>query len=182
MDERDLLILGLLKSQPLHGYKINEFIKNFLGNINDMKKSTAYYILKRLEQQGLVQSNLEQEGARPSKQVYAITSKGENIFEELLEKMLTTVENIAIPGEISFMFLNHLPQEQIIPILQRRLERLNIIIKIHEKSPRRTIKEEDLSISYRITVLECIRSWLEKQIVELKRNSYKYDTTTSLSS
>ncbi|PEA54769.1 PadR family transcriptional regulator [Bacillus pseudomycoides] len=167
MDERDLLILGLLKSQPLHGYKINEFIKTFLGTIMDMKKSTAYYILKRLEKQGFVQSSVEQEGARPSRQVYAITSKGENVFEELLEKMLTHVENTVMPGEVSFMFLDYLPQDKIIPILQKRLGQVSVIIQIHEKSPRHINNRADLSISYRITVLKCMKSWLENTINEL---------------
>ncbi|MGG2119893.1 PadR family transcriptional regulator [Bacillus bombysepticus] len=167
MDERDLLILGLLKQQSLHGYKINEFIKTSLGSITDMKKSTAYYILKRLEKQGYVQSISEQEGDRPSRQVYTITSTGESMFEELLEIMLTHVENTAIPGEISFMFLDFFPKDKIIPIMQKRLEQVKFIIQINEKNFRHTIKEGNLSISYRITVLNSIKSWLEETITEL---------------
>ncbi|HYB01600.1 MAG TPA: hypothetical protein VED37_15385 [Ktedonobacteraceae bacterium] len=42
MDERMLLLLGLLKAQSQHGYQINEFIEHNLKRMIDMKRSTAY--------------------------------------------------------------------------------------------------------------------------------------------
>jgi DNA-binding PadR family transcriptional regulator len=48
MDERALLLLGVLRVQSQHGYQINEFIERTLGRVTDMKKPTAYAILERL--------------------------------------------------------------------------------------------------------------------------------------
>ncbi len=62
MDERELLVLGLLMTQSQHGYRINDFIERNLGQVSDMKKATAYAILKRLDKQGCVNVTVEQEG------------------------------------------------------------------------------------------------------------------------
>ncbi|KHF35170.1 Transcriptional regulator PadR-like family protein [Paenibacillus sp. P1XP2] len=61
MDERELLVLGLLMTQSQHGYQINDFIERNLGQVSDMKKATAYAILKRLDKQGCVNVTVEQE-------------------------------------------------------------------------------------------------------------------------
>ncbi|GAF07814.1 PadR family transcriptional regulator [Paenibacillus pini] len=61
MDERELLVLGLLMAQSQHGYQINDFIERNLGQVSDMKKATAYSILKRLDKAGYVDVSVEQE-------------------------------------------------------------------------------------------------------------------------
>src|SRR5690606_5170873 len=65
MDERELLLLGLLRAQSQHGYQINEFIEKNLRRVTDMKKATAYAILDRLARDGHAVTHREQEGNRP---------------------------------------------------------------------------------------------------------------------
>ena len=59
MDERTLLLLGMLRIESQHGYQLNEFIEHNLGRVTDMKKPTAYALLDRLEQSGAITSRLE---------------------------------------------------------------------------------------------------------------------------
>ena len=84
MDERALLLLGMLRAQSQHGYQINEFIERNLSRVTDMKKPTAYAILDRLARDGYVRVHSEQEGNRPPRNVYYLTVNGVRWFELIL--------------------------------------------------------------------------------------------------
>lgn len=174
MDERELLILGLLKAQSQHGYQINEFIEQNLGRVSDMKKSTAYTLLKRLNQSGYVEVNVEQEGNRPPKQVYSITSLGEKKFVELLKSTLVEVEDVTPAGDIGIMFLDHLPLEDILSCLQERLIKVNSLIKMYEQAPQHGHGiGVDMSIKHRMALLLTDRDWLDKGIERISLEQTK---------
>jgi DNA-binding PadR family transcriptional regulator len=48
--DRQLLLLGLLRRQEMHGYQLNEFIEEKMHSCIDLKKPTAYYLLDKLAQ------------------------------------------------------------------------------------------------------------------------------------
>jgi len=52
--DRQLLLLGLLRRQEMHGYQLNEFIEEKMHFCIDLKKPTAYYLLDKLAQEGLL--------------------------------------------------------------------------------------------------------------------------------
>lgn len=164
MDERELLVLGLLKSQAQHGYQINEFIETYLGKVADMKKSTAYLILKRLQKDGYVVVSLHQEGNRPIRQVYSITDKGDAYFTKILRKHLTHLERQAIPGEIPFMFIDHLPLSEVITLLQERHHAVCNMIEELKKAHPHTGVSVDLAIQYRLALFETSKLWIEQTI------------------
>ncbi|MGD8597706.1 MAG: helix-turn-helix transcriptional regulator, partial [Anaerolineae bacterium] len=75
--ERELLLLGLLRSQDMHGYQLHEAIDSHLGMGVQLTKPTAYRLLSNMADDGWVTFREEQEGNRPPRRVYAITPKGE---------------------------------------------------------------------------------------------------------
>lgn len=170
MDERELLVLGLLKAQSQHGYQINEFIERNLGRVSDMKKATAYSILKRLNIQGYVSVTIEQEGNRPPKQVYSITPKGSLRFEELLKLSLSHVDDVTPAGDIGIMFLDHLPKEDVLACLNQRLAKVEASLYILEQ-----VEQHghgigvDLSIQHRTVLLRADRDWLQSILAQLSR-------------
>lgn len=165
MGERELLILGLLKAQSQHGYKINEFIESNLGRVSDMKKSTAYAILKRLEEAGLVISTPGQEGNRPTKRVYSITPEGEARFHSLLREVLAGVNETTPPGDIGVMFLDHLPASEAAECLKQRLHKVERLLSAYQATPRHGAGiGVDLAIRHHICLLEADRAWLEETI------------------
>lgn len=169
MDERELLILGLLMSQSQHGYQLNDFIERNLGRVTDMKKATAYAILKRLDAAGYVEVKLEQEGNRPPRQVYAITPAGETAFGELLRTSLSEA-NPAVPhGSIGLMFLDHLPPDEQLDCLERKLAKLDELVRLTELAPRHGHGiGVDLSIDHRVSLLRCERDWLRGVIMRIR--------------
>lgn len=172
MDERELLVLGLLMTQSQHGYQINDFIERNLGQVSDMKKATAYSILKRLDKQGCVDVTVEQEGNRPPRQIYSITDRGRELFYDLLRSSLAHAENVTPAGEIGLMFIDHLSRNDAKELLKIKLEKMNQLIEACSSIPSH---EEgigvNLSFRHRLALLECNRTFLIETIQELENES-----------
>lgn len=128
-DDRALLLLGVLMTQSRHGYQINEFIERQLCDVVTMKKPTAYALLDRLAGDGFISVHLEQEGNRPQRKVYTITDAGRTLFEELLQANLSSLDAPVFADDIGLMFLNHLPLEQVIELLRKRLALLESVLE-----------------------------------------------------
>jgi DNA-binding PadR family transcriptional regulator len=161
MDERTLLLLGILKVQSQHGYQINEFIERNLARVTDMKKPTAYAILERLCAGGYVSVHAEQEGNRPPRKVYSITPEGERLFYHLLRQNLASVDPISAPGDIGLMFVDDLPPDEARTLLSQRLARLDEQIAIHDQAPRHEFGVGvDLALARHLTLLRADREWL----------------------
>jgi len=135
MDERELLLLGLLMVQSQHGYQINEFIERNLDHIVAMKKPTAYALLERLSQAGYVAARSEQDGKRPPRTVYQITPTGSQMFLTLLRENLARAERMTFAGDVGVLFLDHLPREEVLALLGQRFEAIEAALVVHEQTP-----------------------------------------------
>jgi DNA-binding PadR family transcriptional regulator len=81
----ELVILGLLKRQPAHGYELLRIVRE--RNMREyirVAPSGLYKALARLEDQGCVTSRVEREGSWPERQTYSITRRGEARLQKLL--------------------------------------------------------------------------------------------------
>lgn len=159
-DERVLLLLGLLMSQSQHGYQINEFIENNLGNVSLMKKATAYALLSRMEAEGLVKAEAEREGNRPTRRVYSITPEGVELMREMGESLLAQPVTILPPGEIPIMYISALEPEVAIRALETRLAGIEAQLRDLEGAPTHpNVFGVDLAIDRRIAILRADRDW-----------------------
>lgn len=170
MDERILLLLGLLKKQSQHGYQIFEFIEHVLGKVHEMKKATAYALLKKLLNDGYISAKAEQSGNRPVKQVYSITDKGEVYFFELLKKQLQSYDNITPNGEIGLMFVDFLTHEEIIHLFESKLTAIEELLAVYEMAPPHSGIGVDLSIDHRRMLLACERDWYIEAIEKVRKS------------
>lgn len=132
-DERILLLLGLLTAQDRHGYEINDFIEHNLHNVIHLKKATAYQLLDRLEQHGLIESRIEQHGLRPNRKVYALTDAGRAHFLELLTTQLAEEEPLILTGNVPIMFCEHLPDAERLSALRARHAALGQRLAFYER-------------------------------------------------
>ena len=163
MDERALLLLGMLRAQSQHGYQINEFIERNLSRVTDMKKPTAYAILDRLAMHPHV---------AVAREVYSITEHGERAFEELLRKTLARADRFFAPGDIGLMFLTQLPGAEAVALLEQRLADLDEQRASYKRAPR-----HDYDLGARLAIerillhLEAERGWLTDTITMLRETS-----------
>ena len=73
----DLIVLGMLKSNSMHGYGIITSIRKNFGIY--FGPSTVYPFLKNLEEKGYIKSQWDMNHDRPRK-VFSITSQGNEIL------------------------------------------------------------------------------------------------------
>jgi len=169
MDERSLFLLGILMVQSAHGYQINDFIEKNLIQVTDMKKATAYALLERMSRSGLVTVHSEQEGNRPPRKVYSITSAGQEQFYSLLRQNLMRADLPIYRGDIGLLFLDHLPGQEASANLQLRLAHLRNQLDVlrnavqHHRSPGIA-----LSIEHRMLHLQLEVDWLTRVIEQLR--------------
>ncbi|HLX58107.1 MAG TPA: helix-turn-helix transcriptional regulator [Ktedonobacteraceae bacterium] len=93
-------ILGLLESQPMHGYEMfQQFQSGILGQIVRLEMSQMYAFLKKLERLQYIEAELEAQGVRPPRKIFHLTELGRATFHEWLTM---PVER---PREIRVLFL-----------------------------------------------------------------------------
>lgn len=168
MDERTLLLLGMLRVESQHGYQLNEFIEHNLGRVTDMKKPTAYALLERLEQSGAITSRVGQEGNRPPRKIYTITEMGEQLFNRLLRETLAAATPYVIAGDVGLMFLDALPLSEALALLERRLRSVRELIAEVEKVPaHHQGMGIDLAIEHQAVLLRADEAWLAQLVARL---------------
>ena len=127
MIEQELLLLGLLRQTPKHGYEIKIKVREILSLFAGVQLKSIYYPLKILEKKGLLTKQADKLGRRPERFVYCLTLKGKERFQMLLSKNLLNFKRPQFTLDLSLYFLSYLP----VNLARRRLTaRLSILKKI----------------------------------------------------
>jgi len=124
MSTNELLLLGLLGRQRMHGYELHEMLERQLGFLTDLKKATAYRLLDLLEGQGLVAGEVERLGRRPERRVYRLTPEGRERFQTLLRAELEAAPYPVDPGNVALLFADQIPAADREALLERRMSSL----------------------------------------------------------
>jgi PadR family transcriptional regulator, regulatory protein PadR len=82
----DTIILKLLKSGDKYGYEISKLIHSNSSGEYELKESTMFSSLKRLENDGCVTSYWGDESQGGRRKYYRITEKGKSIYYENKDK------------------------------------------------------------------------------------------------
>ena len=136
--ERQLLLLGLLRREDMHGYRLNEFIERDMAFCTDVKKPTAYYLLDKLAEQGYISTvddPNEADSNRPPRTIYRITPAGEARFMELLRDNLSHFERHTFPGDMGIAFMDALPAGEAFERLQERRQSMQDFLAEMERVP-----------------------------------------------
>jgi DNA-binding PadR family transcriptional regulator len=170
--ERQLLLLGVLRAQKMHGYQLNDFLEKHYDFVTDLKPSTAYYLLDKLASDGYVQMHQEQVGNRPQRRVYEITPKGEIYFIELLRENLRSRDKPIYGDEVGLGFLDDLQPDEIRAYLDEKLVLLRSELdglRGMEKGMRgNTNRGVYLTLEHHITLVAADLEWWENLAAELK--------------
>jgi len=77
MTSAELAILTLIGERPRHGYEIEQVIEERgMREWTELGFSSIYYVLKRLEQRGLIEGQLEEAARGPARKVHHILPAG----------------------------------------------------------------------------------------------------------
>ena len=164
--ERKLLLLGLLRSEEMHGYQLNEFIDSHLGDAVHLKKPTAYRLLNSMAEDGWVTYREEREGNRPPRRVYALTPEGEAAFQRLLRENLTGFQPVVFPANVGLLFLDLLPAEEVQELLLERRKKVASVLRMTRDHDMHQGSSE-LILLHQTRHLETEMEWLDQVIARL---------------
>jgi DNA-binding PadR family transcriptional regulator len=122
--EPKLLLLGLLRQHGMHGYQLYEFIERDLSICTDLKKSTAYFLLGKMAEDGWIEETQDQEGNRPPRRVYTLTERGEAEYRRLLCENLSAYAPAIFAGDAGLAFIDTLEPLEARELLMERRQRM----------------------------------------------------------
>ena len=109
----DLIVLGMLKKEPLSAYDIQKLVE--YRNISKWVKISTPSIYKKviqLEEKGYVTSSPVREGKTAEKTVYTLTEAGERAFEALMLELSARPVHVFLDFNAVIVNLASLPPEQ----------------------------------------------------------------------
>jgi DNA-binding PadR family transcriptional regulator len=120
-----LVILALLRDQPLHGYEIKQIIEEHMGDWTNIAFGSIYFALGKLAEEGMIEKiATEKEGNRPSRSVYQITNAGRDEFLKEMRAVWGDLERQYFAIDVGLAFMSALPPEEIKRYLHRRVKTL----------------------------------------------------------
>jgi DNA-binding PadR family transcriptional regulator len=120
-----LVILGILRQQPLHGYEIKQIIEEHMGDWTSIAFGSIYFALAKLSEEGLIEKiGEERKGNRPSRSIYQITDTGRDEFTRLLREVWAEVERTYYSIDVGLFFLDALPRDEVRAYLEQRVKGL----------------------------------------------------------
>jgi DNA-binding PadR family transcriptional regulator len=161
-----LILLGLLLNGKMHGYRLNEHFTHFMSNYAEIKKSTLYYTLQKLEKDGYVQQETEREGKRPERRVYQITEKGKSYFYDLLREHLRNYERTYYADDVGIAFMNQLPTAEVRLLLVEKHEKIKALLS-QFKEHQGHGEQWRYVISHNIAHLEADLAWINGILKEI---------------
>jgi DNA-binding PadR family transcriptional regulator len=168
--ERELLLLGLLREQGMHGYQLLEFIDTQMFACVDLKKPTAYFLLEKMTTAGWIRFEQGQEGNRPPRRVYTITPEGEATFQKLLRENLGSYQPAHFASDIGLAFIDTLPASEALALLRQRRAAAQEQLAIVQAAPEHPGSAQ-LMIQHRVHHLTSELSWLDGVIERLGRKA-----------
>jgi len=168
MTKAELAILGLVAEEPRHGYEIEGVIEaRGMRDWTEIGFSSIYYLLRKLEDKGLVVSQLEKSSGRgPARKVYRVTEEGQQVWYEETLKTLSTLERAPTPFLLGMSALPAFPPDEAIQALRQYrdnlIERRNALKQRWEDQ---AVAQPlpyfvDAMFDYSVTLIETEMAWV----------------------
>ena len=159
----DLIVLGMLKKEPMSAYDIQKLVE--YRNISKWVKISTPSIYKKtiqLEEKGLIRGEVVKEGKMPEKAVYSLTEAGESEFERLMFEISSKPINIFLDFNAVIVNLDSLPYEKQRACVTEIQENINTLkAYLEEKEYEPSIPATGMAVLRQQYVLaEVIQTWI----------------------
>lgn len=157
-----LLILWLLSEQPLHGYAIKRILENptysFWFELEFTSIYSALRTLVKLEY--VVETGLEQEGARPERMGYRITRAGREHLRELVRKAWRATPMLGDAFPMAIAGTSELPEDEVAALKAERLALLES--RLAECKTLRHAALDEAMVERSIAMLSAELRWMKQ--------------------
>lgn len=163
----DLIVLGILKKEPLSAYDIQKIVE--YRNISKWVKISTPSIYKKviqLEEKGYIKGNTVKEGKMPEKVVYCLTDSGEKEFERLMLEISSKPVNIFLDFNaviVNLMSLTPRDQKLCLTNIESSIKTLKAYIEenLRIKENIEEIPETGIAVLQQQLILaEAIEKWI----------------------
>lgn len=172
MTDAELAILSIVAEGPVHGYDIQTIIvQRGLRAWTNIGVSSMYYVLEKLERQGLIESQGGHETRGPSHRQYRITPAGFGVLQTAVADLVGTPREYASSFELGLANLHVLRPSQIrTAFISYRQELVTRLQQARERW--RQLKESstpfnvDAMFGHQVAMLEAELDWIKRFIEE----------------
>lgn len=119
---RELLVLGVVRRQPLSAYSIDRALRSHAPLYRALKRGNTYHLVERLAEAGylLKSASKARRGPAQTKVTFHLSSTGEDRFQKLLVHVMHDAQSGDPALEIGFVLLGQLPRTQATHLLVGR--------------------------------------------------------------
>ena len=163
----DLIVLGMLKKEPMGAYDIQKLVE--YRNISKWVKISTPSIYKKaiqLEEKGFIRANIIKEVKMPEKAVYSLTDAGEAEFERLMLEIAAKPIHIFLDFNAVIVNLDSLSpeiQKTCIEKIQKNVATLKAYLEenLREKENIPDIPETGMAVlRQQFVLVEAIEKWI----------------------
>ena len=156
----DLIVLGMLKKEPLSAYDLQKLVE--YRNISKWVKISTPSIYKKviqLEEKGYISSHIEKEGKMPEKSVYSLT-------EKLMLEISCKPINIFLDFNAVIVNLDSMSRERQQECLDNIESSMEVLKKYLEENIALKKSKEDIPVTgmavlrQQYTLAEAIEEWI----------------------
>lgn len=176
MTNAELAIMSLIAEKPRHGYEIEVVIEERgMREWTEIGFSSIYYLLKKLENEGLLEGHMHAAERGPARKVYQLTSSGREMLRAGVLESLSVPRRCYRQLQLGLANFTGVTREEALDSLdkygQALLARLAYVQERWE-SQRPLPYFVDAMFEHSIAMIEAEWQWLESfiQQVETKEN------------
>jgi len=175
MTNAELAVLGLIAEQPRHGYQIEQVIEQRgMRKWTDIGFSSIYFLLKKLERQGLIEGRLEKTERGPARRVYQAAPAGQRAFHTAVVEALSVPQHIhrsLLLGLANLPAISRAEAMDAIGQYRRCLaSRVQVLESLRDTAPAHPYFVQGI-LDYDLTVMQAELEWAERFIERLKTQS-----------
>jgi PadR family transcriptional regulator AphA len=153
-----------MKTKPSTEYVFMQFLESALESTWQVSTSQLYVLLKRLEYNGLLESNLGMQETRPSKRVFALTSKGKKTFLEWLQSPVKHIRDLRIEFLAKLFFLQSFSLKGGNELIKAQISSLEDVKgKLQKKNKIESEAFRKLVFEIKLMTIETWQEWLQKK-------------------
>ncbi len=173
MTNAELAILTLIAEKPRHGYEIEQVIEERgMREWTEIGFSSIYYLLKKLEEKGLIEGTMERQAGRgPARKVYRITESGIEVWRAGVLEALSIPQRAYPLLQLGLASLPGVSRSEALAALRGYKDNLTDRLE-HVRSRRDEISTMpyfvEAMFSHSMTMIETERRWIDKFIRQLE--------------
>ena len=158
MTNAELAILSLVAERPRHGYEIEHVIEERgMRDWTEIGFSSIYYLLKKLEKEGLIAGQLEEAARGPARKVYSVTQAGHQALRVGLLDALSVPRPRRSPLQLGLANLPGIPPAQVLAALEQyhdALDEKEEYLRVRQENQRPLPYFVDAMFDYSFTLIK----------------------------